>query len=113
MSKLTDELKEIVEDGILEKDLIEESTHKKLDEFLLIIRNMAVLAAVILFIVSLIIHETGHLLKGIAYFCGAGAYVAELFILTECFTKKMPHGEMFMVYCFGPLYILLGLSYLL
>ena len=113
MSKFSKELKKIVDDGILEKDLIEESSHKTLEEILLWIRNIAVMAAVILFLVSLIIHEQGHLWKGIAYFCGAGAYVAELLLLTECFTKKASHNEMFMVYCFGPLYILLGLSYLL
>lgn len=113
MSKLKEELKEIVNDGILEKDLIGESTHKKLEVTLLSIRNIAVLAAVVLFVISIVIHEHGHTLKGIAYFCGAGAYVAELLMLTECFTKKAPHNELFMVYCFGPLYILLGLSYIL
>ena len=49
----------------------------------------------------------------IAYFCGAGAYVAEILILTDGFRRKVPQKELFMAYCFGPLYILLGLSYLL
>ena len=46
-------------------------------------------------------------------FCGAGAYVAEILILTDGFRRKVPQKELFMAYCFGPLYILLGLSYLL
>ena len=53
------------------------------------------------------------LLRAIAYFCGAGAYVAEILILTDGFRRKVPQKELFMAYCFGPLYILLGLSYLL
>ena len=113
MSNFTDYVKKLIRDGFLERDLIGESSHKVLEEILLWIRNIAVFAAVVLFIVSLILHETGHFWKGIAYFCGAGAYVAELLLLTECFTKKTRHNEMFMVYCFGPLYILLGLSDLL
>ena len=53
------------------------------------------------------------LLKGIAYFFGAAAYFCEIVLLTDCFTAKVPHKELFMAYCFGPMYILLGLSYLL
>ena len=52
-------------------------------------------------------------LKGIAYFFGAAAYFCEIVLLTDCFTAKVPHKELFMAYCFGPMYILLGLSYLL
>ena len=54
-----------------------------------------------------------HVLKAIAYFFGAAAYFSEFILLTDCFTKRVPHQEMFMAYCFGPLYILLGLSYLM
>ena len=48
-----------------------------------------------------------------AYFLGAGAYFAEILVLTDGFRQKVPRKELFMAYCFGPLYILLGLSYLL
>ena len=48
-----------------------------------------------------------------AYFLGAGAYFGEFMLLTDCFTERVPHQEMFMAYCFGPLYLLLGMSYLL
>ena len=48
-----------------------------------------------------------------AYFLGAGAYFAEILVLTDGFRRKVPQKELFMAYCFGPLYILLGLSYLL
>ena len=58
-------------------------------------------------------HVQRILLRAIAYFCGAGAYVAEILILTDGFRRKVPQKELFMAYCFGPLYILLGLSYLL
>ena len=51
--------------------------------------------------------------KGVAYFCGAGAYVFECLLLTDCFKTKVPHKEMFMVYCLGPLYLIMGLGYIL
>ena len=41
------------------------------------------------------------------------AYCCEFLYLTKGFHEKIPHDEMFMVYCFAPLYLLLGLSYLL
>ena len=54
-----------------------------------------------------------QLLRAAAYFLGAGAYFAEILVLTDGFRQKVPRKELFMAYCFGPLYILLGLSYLL
>ena len=62
---------------------------------------------------SFALADIHKLLRAIAYFCGAGAYVAEILILTDGFRRKVPQKELFMAYCFGPLYILLGLSYLL
>ena len=52
-----------------------------------------------------------HFLCGMAQ--GCDLYFCEIVLLTDCFTAKVPHKELFMAYCFGPLYILLGLSYLL
>jgi hypothetical protein len=51
-------------------------------------------------------------MRAIGYFAGAGAYVCECLAITDCFQKKVPHTEMFMVYCFGPLYILMGFGYI-
>ena len=76
------------------------------EHVLLVARNLAAGAAAALFLAS-------FALRAIAYFCGAGAYVAEILILTDGFRRKVPQKELFMAYCFGPLYILLGLSYLL
>lgn len=100
-----------LEELITEEELISHSKHKHSERILLIIRNALVLAAALLFMAALIV---GHApaLKGIAYFFGAGAYIAELLMLTDCFREKLNHEELFMVYCFGPLYILMGLSYL-
>lgn len=44
---------------------------------------------------------------------GAAAYVFECLLLTDCFKTKVPHKEMFMVYCLGPLYLIMGLGYIL
>ena len=76
-------------------------------------RNLAAGAAAALFLASFALADIHKLLRAIAYFCGAGAYVAEILILTDGFRRKVPQKELFMAYCFGPLYILLGLSYLL
>ncbi|MBP3633780.1 MAG: hypothetical protein J6J43_04310 [Oscillospiraceae bacterium] len=100
-------------EGLSEEEIISHATHKKTEHFFLLIRNIAVGAAAVLFALSLFHIPFRYLLKAIAYFLGAVAYISEIVILTDCFTTRVPHREMFMAYCFGPMYILLGLSYLL
>ena len=105
-------LHDVIE-GLSEEETISHSHHQKLEHKILLIRNIAVGAAVVLFVISLFYASASHLLKGIAYFLGASAYFCEFMLLTDCFTERVPHQEMFMAYCFGPLYLLLGMSYLL
>lgn len=112
LHEVEDVLHDVVE-GLSEHDFIDHSRHKKLEHTVLLIRNIAVGCAVVLFVISLFHLPFGSLLKGIAYFLGAAAYFCEICLLTDCFTTRVEHHEMFMAYCFGPLYILLGLSYLL
>lgn len=76
------------------------------------LRNWLVLAAAVLFFISLFISGS-HRLRAIAYFLGAGAYFSELAMLTDGFRHAIPRREAFMALCFGPLYVLMGLSYLL
>lgn len=105
-------LHDVIE-GLSEEEVISHSHHKKLEHLILLIRNIAVALAVVLFLASLLHVSHGSMLKAIAYFLGAAAYFAEFLLLTDCFSTRVPHREMFMAYCFGPMYILLGLSYLL
>ena len=122
-NKLQDEMEEVLHEagdvlhdvleGLSEEDIISHSHHKKLEHGVLLFRNIAVGLAVILFFISMFHIPGEHILKGIAYFLGAAAYFSEFILLTDCFTERVPHQEMFMAYCFGPLYILLGLSYLM
>ena len=107
-----DVIHDVIE-GLSEEEVISHSAHKKTEHIALLIRNLAVGAAVLLFLLSLCPFTFRYTLKAIAYFLGAAAYCAEFVILTDCFTEQVPHREMFMAYCFGPMYILLGLSYLL
>jgi hypothetical protein len=116
MGEIVHEVEEVIHDvyeGLSEEELISHSHHKKLEHWVLAIRNVAVGIAVVMFILSLTHIHYGNILKAVAYFLGATAYFAEIVLLTDCFTEKIPHQEMFMAYCFGPMYILLGLSYLL
>ena len=83
------------------------------EHILLIARNFAAGAAAVLFLASFALADIHKLLRAAAYFLGAGAYFAEILVLTNGFRRKVPRKELFMAYCFGPLYILLGLSYLL
>ena len=83
MAKLLEEWKEDLVEALTEHDLLLGSKHQKIEHAVLLVRNIAVGAALV------------------------------LFLLTDCFTAKVPHKELFMAYCFGPMYILLGLSYLL
>lgn len=107
-----DVIHDVIE-GLSEEEVIAESDHPGLEHVILMLRNVTVVVAVILFVLSLIIPEYSHPLKGIGYFLGAMAYFYEIILLTDCFTERIPHREMFMAYCFGPMYILLGLSYVL
>lgn len=99
-------------EGLSEEEVISHSPHPHFEHWVLLFRNISVALAVILFILSFIHVPGENLFKGIAYFLGAAAYFSEFLLLTDCFTKRVPHREMFMAYCFGPMYILLGLSYL-
>ena len=76
------------------------------EHVMLVARNLLAGAAAVL-------ADIHKLLRAAAYFLGAGAYFAEILVLTDGFRQKVPQKELFMAYCFGPLYILLGLSYLL
>ena len=110
--EVEDVIHDVIE-GLAEEELISHSHHKKLEHTVLLVRNIAVGAAVVLFVISLFHIPVSHILKGIAYFLGAAAYFCEFVLLTDCFTERVPHQEMFMAYCFGPLYLLLGLRYLM
>lgn len=75
-------------------------------------RNIAVIIASMLFILSIFIVPHEFLLRGLGYLFGAIAYFLEFLILTDNFTEKVPKRELFMVYCFGPLYVVMCVTYL-
>ena len=102
-----------LQEGLSEEALISSNHDKRLGHWFLLLRNGAVLCAAALFVASILRAPGANLLKAIACFLGALAYFCEILILTDCFHQKVPHREMFMAYCFGPLYLLLGISYLL
>jgi hypothetical protein len=109
------DMEDVVHDiytGLSEEELLSHSRHQKLEHAILFVRNIAVALAVSLFFISLFHLPEAALCKAIAYFLGAGAYFSEILLLTDCFRTRVPHKEMFMAYCFGPMYILLGISYL-
>ena len=74
-------------------------------------RNAMVLLAAILFLLS-IVSNRYPILRAVGYLFGAIAYVCEIMVLTDCFKVKIPHNELFMPYCFGPLYLIMGVGYL-
>lgn len=112
MARIKEHIEDLVE-KLEQKEELEAEKHKKVDGIILLLRNGIVLAAAVLFVISLILKGHSSILRSIAYFCGTGAYFLEMLLLTDCFSKRIPHREMFMAYCFGPLYILLGISYLI
>lgn len=116
MSHLREEMDRAVHqvrEALSEDDLIAQSRHRGRLHLILRLRNLAVATAAVLFVLSLIHVPGSSILKAVAYFLGAVAYLGELLLLTDCFTHRIPHRELFMIYCFGPLYLLLGVSYLL
>ena len=76
------------------------------------LRNILVVLAAVLFLLSLLLSHA-HTLRAIAYFFGSGAYFFELVMLTDGFRHAVPHREAFMALCFGPLYVLMGIAYLI
>ena len=97
-----------------EEELISHSRHPELERFFLTLRNIAAGFAVFLFLLSLLTDLPIYTkLKAVGYFFGAAAYLFEMALLTDCFTEAVDHKEMFMAYCFGPMYVLLGISYLI
>ncbi|MBQ9937351.1 MAG: hypothetical protein IJO86_03375 [Oscillospiraceae bacterium] len=112
MINLLEQITHAIDSFIPDKDELTHGHYPKIEHLLLILRNAIVIMAVIFFVLSLFFKESSHNLKAAAYFCGAAAYCFEYLLLTDCFREKVPHNEMFMAYCFGPLYLLLGLSYI-
>ncbi len=113
MSKLIEEIKETIHEVAEASEEITHNSHPKLTHILLILRNIFVSISAILLIISIILHQPKDNLKAIAYFCGGTAYILELLAVTDCLKTKVPYREMFMIYCFGPLYLIMGLSYIL
>ena len=99
--------------ALTEEELIAHSKHKKREKVILYLRNIVVGAAVFLLLCALSTHPAADKFHAAGYFFGMLAYFIELLLLTDCFTQKIPHSEGFMVYCFGPLYFLMAIGYLL
>ena len=87
------------------------------EEHLLLIRNICVAVAAVLFLLAMVPHLFEHhvkyILRGVAYVFGAGAYASEMLMLTDNFKHMHPFREMFMPYAFGVLYVLMAISYFL
>lgn len=103
-----------------DRDIVQDPpTHhhksKTIRTFLGIRNTLAMLAAAI-FLLSILPVPTlapyNHLLKFTAYILGAGAYGAEIIVMTDGLRKSPGVAEMLMPYIFGVLYIMLGFSYL-
>lgn len=112
MSDFFKKVKQTVDATIPDKEELTHGLHPIVDYILLILRNFFVFVAVILFVISFFVHDGFNIFRSTGYFFGAGAYLFECLAVTDCFQTKIPHTEMFMVYCFGPLYILMGLGYI-
>ena len=114
MAKLLEEWKEDLVEALTEHDLLLGSKHQKIEHAVLLVRNIAVGAALVLFIASLLHAPMEALLKGSRISFGAAAYFCEIVLLTDCFTAKgAAQGSCSWPIASGPMYILLGLSYLL
>ncbi len=111
MQDRAQEFETALEDFLGDEDLLIGHGKSVPAQIALRIRNVMVVLAVILFLVSL--SATSYsALRAVGYILGAIAYVCEIFVLTDCFHVKIPHNELFMPYCFGPLYLIMGIGYL-
>ena len=83
----------------------------------LTVRNVLAGIAFMLFIVSILPMHLGvshHTLQAVAYFFGAGAYIAEIVEMSDEEKRSSKHHRrhIFMPNLFGLLYIILGISHL-
>lgn len=93
------------------EDLLIGKTKNTPTQTILCVRNALVVFAVTMFLLSFA--GKGEALRAIGYISGALAYVCEILVLTDCFKIKIPHNDLFMPYCFGPLYLIMGIGYLM
>ena len=110
--KLLEKIQHALDVTIPDKEELTHGSHPTFDYILLWLRNLFVAGAGILFIASFFFSDAHNYLKSLGYIMGSFAYLFECLAITDCFEKKVPHTEMFMVYCFGPLYILMGVGYI-
>ena len=105
-----------IHDKNIVQELPEDHRESKTIHTFLLVRNIFAGIAAIVFILSILpIHSLehySHLFKFVAYILGAGAYGAEIIVMTDGLRKNPGLHEMLMPYIFGLLYILLGFSYL-
>ena len=98
-------------------DLPESHRLSKTQHTFLTVRNIFVIIAGGLFVLSMLhiepIYHYWNVMKFVAYILGAGAYGAEVVVLTDGWRKNPGLKEMLMPYMFGVLYVLLGFNYLL
>ena len=113
MPKFLRKIKRVLDKTIPDRKELVHPDHPRLDYLMLLGRNFLVGVAAVMFILSFFFDDIYHIFKGVGYFCGTGAYIFEFLLLTDCFKTKVPHEEMFMVYCLGPLYLIMGLGYIL
>ena len=104
---------EMVKKDFLEETGAENEAAFRKERLRMDLRNLCVIIAAILFVLSLLIHSVHEDLRGVGYLFGAGAYFCELLMLTKGFREPLPRREAFMANCFGPLYVLMGIAYLL
>ncbi len=112
MPKLIENIKHTVDVTIPDREELTHGLHPKIDYLFLVLRNVFTALAVLFFVGAFFFHSIHGTLKAVGYFMGAAAYIFECLAVTDCFMTKVPHTEMFMVYCFGPLYILMGFEYI-
>ena len=113
MGKVFEKVKSKVEITMPDKAELVSENHRYRDYTMLYARNILAALAAIFFVLSFFFADIYHIFKSIGYFSGAAAYVFELLLLTNCFKTKVPIQEAFMVYCMGPLYLLMGIGYIL
>lgn len=88
MPKFFEQIKHTVDATIPDKEELTHGLHPKIDYALLIFRNLFVVFAALLFILSFVFADLYTMFKAIGYFCGAAAYLFECLAVTDCFGTK-------------------------
>lgn len=94
MARIKEHMENLVE-KLEQKEELEAEKYKKVDGIILLLRNSIVLAAAVLFMISLILKNHSSILRSIAYFAARGHIFLKYYCLRTVFQEDSASGNVY------------------